>query len=308
MGAAIRDEDGPEAKIVMRILPLMSSVKGLKDVLEGDEEELTIASRIINQCVDYLQAKTMSVIAACTESKVYATRATGLENDIRVFTKNYCQELMVAYGNQLLTILEKQGAKSEGELTQPEKAKLQALKDAQERKRVLEPFLYHTFIFVSQRFKAQLKSITEHVRSAKVYEQEDPAEIKKFYDFISTLNSGDKSIPRIALLFSLMMSAHKPEVTWLDEISEALMNCAEGLNFYLVMSSNLPKRTQLKLQSIDSYKKLVEESLRSICYSIGVLAYRLTLLSSDEKEEQRSLSKLNILQGGIEARFIPALT
>ena len=37
-----------------------------------------------------------------------------------------------------------------------------------------------------------------------------------------------------------MMSAHKPEVTWLDEISEALKNCAEGLNAYLIMNNNLP--------------------------------------------------------------------
>ena len=42
--------------------------------------------------------------------------------------------------------------------------------------------------------------------------------------------SEDKYIPRISLMYSLMMSAHKPELIWLDEIAEALMNCAEGLN------------------------------------------------------------------------------
>ena len=37
-------------------------------------------------------------------------------------------------------------------------------------------------------------------------------------------------------------------------------------------------------------------------------AYRLTLVSEEESDESKSLSKLNILQGGIEARFIPALS
>ena len=37
-----------------------------------------------------------------------------------------------------------------------------------------------------------------------------------------------------------MMSAHKAEIIWLDEISEGLRNSAEGLNSYLIMHANLP--------------------------------------------------------------------
>lgn len=80
------------------------------------------------------------------------------------------------------------------------------------------------------------------------------------------------------------MCAHKPEVTWLDEISEALKNGAEGLNSYLIMNGNLPYQTQLKLKALDKYRRLVEESLRSVCYSIGVLAYRLTIVFTDESD------------------------
>ena len=39
----------------------------------------------------------------------------------------------------------------------------------------------------------------------------------------------------MTLMFSLMMTAHKPDVIWLDEIAEALKNCAEGLNSYMLM-------------------------------------------------------------------------
>jgi len=44
-------------------------------------------------------------------------------------------------------------------------------------------------------------------------------------------------------MYNLMMNAHKPDVIWLDEISEALKNTADGLNAYLVMNQNLPLKT-----------------------------------------------------------------
>ena len=46
-------------------------------------------------------------------------------------------------------------------------------------------------------------------------------------------------------MFSLMMSCHKPDIIWLDEISEALKNCAEGLNSYLIMQDILPYKSIL---------------------------------------------------------------
>lgn len=155
--------------------------------------------------------------------------------------------------------------------------------------------LYETYILLSQQFKELICDITNQVRDAKVYNWEDKDQIKGFFDFINSLFNADKSIPRTALMFSLMMSAHKPQVTWLDEISEALKNCAEGLNSYLNMYNNLPYQTQIKLMPIDSYRKVVEESLRAICYSIGVLAYRLTLVPETDADDKEKLHKLNIL-------------
>lgn len=120
-----------------------------------------------------------------------------------------------------------------------------------------------------------IQSITKQVEKSKVYDWEDSDQVQKFYDFISKLFNAENSLPRIALMFSLMMSAHKPEVTWLDEIAEALKNCAEGLNSYLLMYSNLPYKKQISMMKVDSYRKVVEESLRFVSYSIGQIAYRL---------------------------------
>ena len=104
------------------------------------------------------------------------------------------------------------------------------------------------------------------------------------------------------------MVAHQPDIVWLDEIAEALKNSAEGLNSYLQMTLNLPLKAQKDLKEVDTYRIVVEESLRAISYSIGVVAYRLILLNKTENEESTNMSKMNILQGGIEARFIPSLS
>ena len=155
--------------------------------------------------------------------------------------------------------------------------------------------LYETYILISQRFKSLIQDITQQISTEKVYDWEDTEQIKSFYDFISTLFNAEKSIPRIALMYNLMMSAHKPDLIWLDEISEALKNSAEGLNAYLVMNQNLPYQVQNRISKLDSYITLVRESLRAINYTIGVVAYRLILLNKDETEENKRLHHLNIL-------------
>ena len=104
--------------------------------------------------------------------------------------------------------------------------------------------LYETFIQISQVFKTQLEGITEQVRESKVHCWEDAEEAKSFFTFLDGIFGAEKSIHRICLMFSLMMLAHKPDVTWLDEIAEALKNCASGLNSYLIMYQNLPWKAQ----------------------------------------------------------------
>ena len=107
MGTAMENEEGPEAKIIKRVMPIMSSKKALNDIFAGDEEELAISRRIIAKCIDYLVGRVSATVANSMKTKVFQHREVGINKDIRTFTKAFCQELMVAYGNQLLTILEK---------------------------------------------------------------------------------------------------------------------------------------------------------------------------------------------------------
>ena len=103
----MENEEGPEAKIIQRIMPIMSSKKALADIFAGDAEELAISRRIIGKCIEYLVGKVGKTVANSMKSKVFQHREVGINKDIRTFTKAFCQELMVAFGNQLLTILEK---------------------------------------------------------------------------------------------------------------------------------------------------------------------------------------------------------
>ena len=135
--------------------------------------------------------------------------------------------------------------------------------------------IYETFILISQNFKELLTNMTECVLSSKIYESENKDHVKDFYSFISKLFNSENSIPRISLMFSMMMCAHQPNVTWLDEIAEALKNCADGLNQYLLMYKSLPYKKQLDLMKVDTYRRVVEESLSMVCHCIGVVSYRL---------------------------------
>ena len=60
--------------------------------------------------------------------------------------------------------------KQEGKLDKEEQKKLDDLNNAKQRKKLLEPMLYETFIVMSQNFKALIQEVTLNVSQAKVYE------------------------------------------------------------------------------------------------------------------------------------------
>ena len=60
--------------------------------------------------------------------------------------------------------------KQEGKLNKEEQKKLDDLNNAKQRKKLLEPMLYETFIFMSQNFKALIQEVTLNISQAKVYE------------------------------------------------------------------------------------------------------------------------------------------
>mgnify|MGYP000890461902 CR=1 FL=1 len=79
-----------------------------------------------------------------------------------------------------------------------------------------------------------MNDLSNTILSSKIYDWSDKGQINQFYTYMCDIFSQDFSLLRVIQLFSLMMSAHKAEVTWLDEIAEALKNCALALDSYLL--------------------------------------------------------------------------
>ena len=95
-------------------------------------------------------------------------------------------------------------------------------------------------------------------------------------------------------------------MTWLDEIAEGLRHATAAINNALlsVKSIRLESDPMLTLDD-DDLVVYLQHVLRQISYTIGWVAGRLIQQKQDENDE---LSKLNVLQGGIENRFIPDLS
>ena len=108
------------------------------------------------------------------------------------------------------------------------------------------------------------------------------------------------------MLFSLFFTAFEVDVTWLDEIAEGLRHATAAINNALlsVKSIRLESDPMLTLDD-DELVVYLQNVLRQISYTIGWVAGRLIQQKQDENDE---LSKLNVLQGGIENRFIPDLS
>ena len=147
---------------------------------------------------------------------------------------------MVAMGKQLVIILDNENVRKTGNLSAEEQEKLKILEDAQAQKQVLEDILYHTFITISEGFKTQIEELAKVNEATKAWQWEEIEEIQKFYNFLAEIYNNENGIPRVILMYSIMMCAHKVGVTWIDEVSEALKNCAVGLDSYINICQGIP--------------------------------------------------------------------
>ena len=82
--------------------------------------------------------------------------------------------------------------------------------------------------------------------------------------------------------FALMLVNLNPDVTWLDEITEALKNTATSLNDYIIFSQNLPIKIKRQLHDKDCFLDFVTFTQRQLSYTIGIVTYRLIQMDAVE--------------------------
>lgn len=221
-----QNDETPEAKKCKRVLQQLSTKKVLADLFNGSEEDLSIGKRCMKLCTEYSNKKLAEFLASSVDkSNFEGTNELGIIQEVNGFIKNFCQELMIAMGKQLVIIADNENVKKTGNLNQEEQDKLKTLEKAQVQKKVLEDILYNSFITVSESFKVQMAELTKVVKETKPWLWDSDEKIKSFFAFLAGVFNDENGVPRVILMFSLMMMAHKADVTWVDEIAEALKNC-----------------------------------------------------------------------------------
>ena len=126
------------------------------------------------------------------------------------------------------------------DFSKAEKLCHQKFKAAQKRKKELEGFLYETFIAVSQHFNHQIQYLLDLVNRRETMGTWTWTDYRNLASFLKKLFEDENCVLRSVMKFSLMLVNFNPDVTWLDEISEALKNTVTSINDYIVFSQNLP--------------------------------------------------------------------
>ena len=89
---------------------------------------------------------------------------TGFFKDLLVYVRTYCQELLINFGFDLLTIVENRDVPRDGELSKEDKKKLEDLIAAETRKKILEEDIFEVFILISEALKNMMALITDKLR------------------------------------------------------------------------------------------------------------------------------------------------
>ena len=152
----------------------------------------------------------------------------------------------------MLVILENEDCKKDGDLSEEEKKKLEALNKAKEQKKVLEEVVYESFILASNVFKEVMQTITQETKKARIIDWTEE-ELSDYFNFLKENFFGEYSTCRLCLIFILTALSYKPEVVWLDEAAEALTNCAEGLRDYMLDRHNCLPSVENKLDKVDVF-------------------------------------------------------
>lgn len=302
--------DAAASGVLRRYLSSMSTKTGMKNLFDGTREELEHSRRVLNKCLDFATERTKDRIRDGFGGQPMQLAApAGFLKEVSVFIRTYCQELFVNFGFDMLTILENKDVPREGDLSKEDKVKLEQLQAAERRKKMLEEVIYESFILISQALQGVMQLVADQVRALKLAPEGEARDAQKeIFEGLRALFQHEDSLGRLCMTYGLMMSCYKVDVLWLDEAAEALRNCASALDSYLLMKQNLPGAERRALDKIDTFGTLAGEVQRQFCYSIGVVANRLIQYSASEADDKKNIAKLNILQGGVEPRFIPSLT
>ena len=303
-----RDDEESKVKTSMG-LQILSNKDSMNDLFQSGSEDLERSRQIFGQTCKIVNKSVQHRIEFALTAKTFQPSfESKYSESAAIFVRFYCQELMVAYSNQLLELLETEGSEDSEDVSKEEKLKVKRFLDAIERRKVLDELLFQTFIDVSEHFQQQMNLLLQKMYEVD-FESWSEDELKNFYRFLESVFSNENHVLRSILKYCLMFNNFEVDITWLDEIAEGIKNVATVLSNYQTIHQNMPPKVKKIFKGNDAFTKLITDSMRQIMYTIGRISHRLiTTHNENETKNTKALANLNILQGGIENRFIPSLT
>ena len=144
--------------------------------------------------------------------------------------------------------------------------------------------MYQVFIDMADHLKWRLNVMFHNFGSSKISEWKDE-EIVSLFKYLNTIFTSEYSVTRCVKTFSMFLCTYKPDITWLDEIAETFKGTAVAYSNYITFSLNLPLRVRETLGDDHELLKFFQESLRQICYTMGITTYRLIRCDNEDESE-----------------------
>ena len=263
----------------------------------------------LNGCCFTVNQSLKSVITAAVKNKTFAGELDSDYAQSAAFLQSaLCKELCACYGDKLFVILDLKSKatspKSSDDSEEDYRKMVNKYNKAIEDKEKLDKIIYQAFINLSEHIQFQMNTLNRLMKDldSKSFSAD---EFKQLTEALNNFFARDASLLRSIMLFSLTFCSFEVEVIWLDEIAEGLKHTTSAINSALLNLKRLCQQIAPDLlSSSDGLIAYLQNVLRQVCYTIGKIANRLILGASSHENE---LSKMVVLSGGIESRFIPGL-
>ena len=213
---------------------------------------------------------------------------------------------MVNYGNAQKAILDNTRNEDNLGTDEQEAKKAAKKKDAEGTVEKLNDHLYNTMIKACEILKENMKMVAQLMTTSEFPEYEEN-DLKSVFTKLDNLMTGKFSLLKAIMIFAMFIQLYEVGSTDLDEVSEALRNAVEGLNFFVAASKTIQARKPEITQHNEKFLADVAQAQRFIAFALNKVAGRM-ISGKGSEEEKNVLSKFTILHGGIAEKFIPVLT
>ena len=256
-----------------------------------------------------------------------------LQESASKFLKIYTQQHCAIYAD-LQYEIEETKMPPKPEVEEGEEPPEEESKDRQERRQrnevaqvqldIIKEPIFAVFIKLCQTYADQINQIVGHLKTKQSGSTDSDFDLVEELDRIaihldrgSESQSGEtesSSLQKNVMLMLWYFDFIEVEISKLDDISQGLKIIITAMNAYFLFIKSLDPILKGKA-SLANITKKIEYVLRMACYTLGIVSNKLITSDDKEKEEEESatksridFTKLIILQGGLENRFIPELS